>query len=491
MQTRKTIIHFILRHTNPKCRFWAKYFLLRIAISVNPRNGWFLFKLSQALYSMRSSVKFSHDWAYYIDRAIEVDRDFFFENRRKVFNIFLLDSNISDMEKYMQKFEDVQSDYIKAHGFDKFDFRFCSAFLFSTYNASAYLDTYLKAMELGLKPKNKLFVLLPKNENIKNPYMLEVWGRFITVIRDEETIELFSKIRKYVEYDIDYACSLNGIAMYIEHARVIVQNEWEARGLKPLLDISSDGKEFGWGLLEQHGIEKGRWFVSLHVRDSGYLLGSHGIESDPNKYRNADIDTYMDAVRSIVKRGGYVIRVGDPNMKPIPPMDGLFDYAHSSIRSNKMDIFLFSQCRFFIATNSGPLLVPCIFGVPVVITNLLPVSQRPWTKNTFYLPKLLWLNGKNRYATFGEILSSEIGVFHSTAKYQEKNIRIVDNTAAEINEVTVEMLDHLDGCLEYAEEDDEAQAMFNKVYARYGRYGIKGRMGRKFLEKYKNLCVTL
>lgn len=439
---------------------------------------------------MRSSVRFRHDWAYYIDRAIEVDQDFFFENRRKVFNTFLLDSNISDMEKYMQKFEDVQSNYIKAHGFDKFDFRFCSAFLFSTYNASAYLDTYLKAMELGLKPKNKLFVLLPKNEDVKNPYMLEVWGKFITVIRDEETIELFSKIRKYVEYDIDYACSLNGIAMYIEHAKVIVQNEWEARGLKPLLDISSEDKEIGWGQLEPYGIETGRWFVALHVRDSGYLLGSHGIESDPNKYRNADIDTYLDAVRSIVKRGGYVIRVGDPNMKPIPSMEGLFDYARSSIRSNRMDVFIFSQCRFFIATNSGPLLVPCMFGVPVIITNLLPVIQRPWTKNAFYLPKLLWLNGENRYATFKEILSSNLGIFYSTRKYLGANIRIIDNTSEEINEITEEMLDYLDGCLEYSKEDNENQSSLNVLYSKYGRYGIKGRMGRKFLEKYREICTN-
>lgn len=483
------MIRFILRYTNPKFRFWIKYFALHIALLIKPRNGWLLYKLSQAHYSMRNSAKFKHGWAYYIDRAIEVDPDFFFEHRRKVFNIFLLDSNLSDMEKYMQKFEDVQSDYIKTHGFDKFDFRFCSAFLFSTYNASAYLDTYIKAMELGLKPKNGLFVLLSKNEKIVNPYMLEVWQKYITVIRDEVTIELFSKMRKYLEYDIDYTCSLNGISMYIEHAKAIVQNEWEARGLKPLLDINSDDKKFGWSQLEQYGINRNCWFVALHVRDSGYLLGSHGVESDPNNYRNADIDTYMDAIRSIVKHRGHVIRVGDPNMKPIPPMEGLFDYARSGIRSNKMDIFIFSQCRFFIATNSGPLLVPCMFGVSTIITNLLPVIQRPWTKNTFYLPKLLWLNGENRYATFMEILSSEIGAFYNTQKYQKANIRIIDNTSEELNEITIEMLDHLDGCLEYTEEDNENQAKLNTLYAKYGRYGVKGRMGQKFLEKYRSVCI--
>lgn len=177
-------------------------------------------------------------------------------------------------------------------------------------------------------------------------------------------------------------------------------------------------------------------------------------------------------------------------MKPVPAMEGLFDYARSSIRSNRMDIFIFSQCRFFIATNSGPLLVPCVFGVPVIITNLLPVIQRPWTRDTFYLPKLLWLNGENRYATFSEILSSNIGVFYSTRKYLGANIRIVDNTSEEINEITEEMLDHLDGCLEYSKEDNENQSSLNVLYSKYGRYGVKGRMGRKFLEKHGDLCAN-
>lgn len=484
------MLHYILRYTSQKFRFWVKYYVLHIAILIRPRSGWLLFKLSQALYTMRKYIKLGNDWARYMDRAIESDPDFFFKYRRKVFNTFLLDSNLSEMEKYMQKFEDLQDEYIKARGLDKFNFRFCSAFLFGNYNASAYLDAYIKAMELGLKPKSKLIVLLPENEKVRNPYMLEMWQKYIVVIRNEETIKLFSDIRKYVEYDIDYSCSLNGIAMYIEHAKVIVQKEWEDRGLKPLLEVSSADKEFGWEQLGRHGISRNCWFVSLHVRDSGYLLGSHGVESDPNGYRNADVNTYMDAVQTIVRRGGRVIRVGDPNMKPIPPMEGLFDYACSSIRSNRMDMFLFTQCRFFIGTNSGPILAPCIFGVPVIITNLLPVIQRPWTGNAFYLPKLLWLIEDQRHATFKEILSSEIAMFYSSRKYQEVNIQIIDNTSESLNEIVTEMLDHLDGCLEYTEEENENQAIFNSVYEKYGRYGVRGRIGKEFLKKHSSICIN-
>ncbi len=37
--------------------------------------------------------------------------------------------------------------------------------------------------------------------------------------------------------------------MYIEHAKVIVQKEWEKRNYDPLLRLSSEDKEIGWKLL--------------------------------------------------------------------------------------------------------------------------------------------------------------------------------------------------------------------------------------------------
>ncbi|EMN96773.1 glycosyltransferase, TIGR04372 domain protein, partial [Leptospira interrogans serovar Medanensis str. UT053] len=190
------------------------------------------------------------------------------------------------------------------------DFRFASPYLFSSYNVNSYLDTFIKAMELGLKPKRKILVLIPENEKIANPYMLKMWQKYIGVIRNSKTIELLSNLRKYLQYDIDYSCSLNGKSMYIEHAKVIVQKEWEKSNKKPLLKLTDEDIKAGWDLLAESGIKKNSWFVSLHVRDSGYLLGKPDDKNDSNFYRNADIDSYAEAIKTIVSRGGYVVRVG-------------------------------------------------------------------------------------------------------------------------------------------------------------------------------------
>ena len=115
------------------------------------------------------------------------------------------------------------------------------------------------------------------------------------------------------------------------------------------------------------------------------------------------------------------------------------------IRSNRMDIFLFSQCRFFVGVSSGPILTPVLFGVPTIMTNFVPLSGRPHAGNCLFIPKMLWLRDEQRYATFEETLSSDLGQIFTSDGYEEKNIDLIDNSPEELNEIVVEMLDQLDG----------------------------------------------
>ena len=64
----------------------------------------------------------------------------------------------------------------------------------------------------------------------------------------------------------------------------------------------------------------------------------------------ADIGTYLPAIKTVVAHGGWVFRMGNPTMKPLPAMEHVIDYAYSDVRSDWMDVFLCSQCRFMIGT---------------------------------------------------------------------------------------------------------------------------------------------
>jgi putative glycosyltransferase (TIGR04372 family) len=62
---------------------------------------------------------------------------------------------------------------------------------------------------------------------------------------------------------------------------------------------------------------------------------------------------YIKAIKAVTKAGGWVFRMGDPSMTPLPKMPQVIDYAHNEIRCDWMDIFLGATFKFLIGTGSG------------------------------------------------------------------------------------------------------------------------------------------
>jgi len=124
-----------------------------------------------------------------------------------------------------------------------------------------------------------------------------------------------------------------------------VQSRWADRA--PLFRLSEAEIARGEGQLRILGIPEGAWFVCVHSREGGYSPGDEWQHS----FRNANISDYTDAMRAIVARGGWCVRVGDPTMRPLDPMAGVVDYARSSSKSDWMDLFLCARCRFFLGSH--------------------------------------------------------------------------------------------------------------------------------------------
>lgn len=384
-----------------------------------------------------------------------------------------------------QAYIDTQNLLVKQHEIDFLNFRLANDIFFSNYNVQGFLDTHIKAMLLGWAPNARIVALIDSDQmkNVTNPWMLKYWRKYVDIVNDQNGQRLLSRFSPYCLDDLTVIANLNGQATYIEYARHIVQKQWEKEKRAPLLELDQDDIIYGREMMLKLGLPKDAWFVSLHVRDPGCKTGSYLNNDKVDAYRNADIDTYYEAVNSIVNRGGYVVRVGDPDMKPAKPMKGLIDYAHSQIRSSRLDIFLFTQCRFFIGTISGPILHPYIFGVPVIGTNCGPLITRLPTGNSLMINKLIWDTKNNRPLGFREALSSEIGRAFNLHAYKERDLWFIDNTPEDLADVTVEMMDILDGNLQYSYEDDLLQERINQIYREFSFYGDTGRFGRNFLIK--------
>ena len=458
---------------------------LSFCVKKNKGSKWCFEKLLSLLFANRplNESLYCNRFLYYFNLYKENNPDCILKWGVKAGVCNLMLNNIPQLEKTMEECVQYRKVIRLQKGLEFINFHIAAEYIFEYYNVHAYLDVYIKSMKLGWVHEHVLIVLLREGQPVLNPCMLEYWKKYIRVISDVETCKLINNFRLTHEYSTSMVANVRGEQKYIEHAKSMVQKEWEIRNYEPLHELTEEHKQQGSMLLNEIGLPKGSWFVSLHVRDAGFKTGSYKNKEAYDGYRNSDIDTYKLAIHEIVERGGFVIRVGDPNMKPVDKIDGLFDYAHSDFRSNEMDIFLFSQCRFFLGVSSGPVLTPVLFGTPVVMTNFVPMSGRPHASNCLFIPKLLWLENEDRYASLEEVLSTDLSRIFTNQGYTNRGIALFDNTPEQIRDVSIEMLDRLEGAMVYTEEDELRQEKVSSLYRQFSGYGDLGRMGNLFLQQ--------
>jgi putative glycosyltransferase (TIGR04372 family) len=362
-------------------------------------------------------------------------------------------------------------------------YRFLDQFWASHIGHIANIEHLIKReLLLGRDPKR---LILLASGPVANQDLLEKLGAYITIAKSEAALPcpqnaLLSVLEEY------YICdSIDGITKHWWHASPEIFRAWEVTGRAPLLELTDEDRMKGRAALRTAGIPNDAWFATLHIRESGYKSKSWTkIEAG----LNADPMTYLPAIRAVVDRGGIVVRVGDSSMTPLPEMPGLFDYTRSPLKSDWMDVFLLGACRFFVGTSSGPAYVPPLFGIPCALTNWFPTGSRPFNARDVYIPKVLQAGDHPRTLRFEDMVSPPLGYAAQYQHADEINLSIIPNTADEIRELVVELLDRLDGRLSYSEEDQSLQQTFEAVAETNFCYG-NARIGRDFLSRRKNLLL--
>ena len=271
--------------------------------------------------------------------------------------------------------------------------------------------------------------------------------------------------------------------LFYAHAAAKIQSEWESTNRPPLLTLNQEQLTGIASTLKLLGIPENAWYVCLHVRESGF----HGKWNRmyPSA-RDANIDDYHLAINEIVKRGGWVIRMGDASMKLIKPMQGVVDYVHTVLRSEKLDTFLAAGSRFMLGTNSGFSIIPATYGVPCVLTNWIPIALPNWYGIDLMIPKLMRNKMTGKLLNFNEMFDEPLGAIQNVFDFPEA-IEIIENTPEEIRAVTVEMLDRLEG-KPYTAEDNALQDQYFELAISKGSYR-GSRLGRDFLEQYKIILL--
>ncbi len=382
-----------------------------------------------------------------------------------------------------------------AVGAVKYD-RYCLLDLFWAVHIghAATIDYVVKLRMLDDCNPSDTILYVPPGINVANRFLVEQWRPHLRLITDPRQLPFPEEYVRYFALDY-YVPGMTGSGKYYWwELAAQTYRRWTAESRPYLLRLPAEVQERGRNALASLGVPPDAWFVGLHVREPGY----HVHHRDLHDVLNAKIDNYLPAIDEIVRRGGWVIRMGDPSMTPLPPLANVLDYCHSAIRSDWMDVFLAGTSRFFIGTSSGVCYVAQAYGVPCVLTNWWPPAQRPWHAGDIFVPKLLRGIGDGRVLLLEESLNEPFGYCNSVNYLREKHgVAVQDNHPEDIRAAVVEMFERMEGRPNYDQSDLAMHERAENIYAStamrlYGSPGAfgAGALARDFLRRNQSFLET-
>lgn len=257
----------------------------------------------------------------------------------------------------------------------------------------------------------------------------------------------------------------DGEVLGFAHAFNKIQIEWEQNHEAPICVLSEEDRLYIRQMTQLLGIPKDAWYVCLHVREPGFHANWNQIYPT---LRDSDIADYQPTIDAIVQKGGWVIRMGDSSMKPLFAQNGVVDFAHSKLKSQKADVLLPAAARFFLGTNSGLALIPELFGVQNLFTNWVPVGLPMWASKDYMMPKSFFNKTIKKKLSIKEVFENNLAYIQMKEDLPT-NIEVVDNTSAEILEF-VESIMNLSttGICKNASNLDSSEIDINKFHSYFG-----------------------
>jgi len=318
-------------------------------------------------------------------------------------------------------------------------------------------DCLLKEQALGTIPHRKWIMLAPPSR-VANEHLLTYWQPHFHIVHNYFACFLLASMSRWglMRYDISHYARAIGKAQ----AAYRIYSEWGGR--LPTLNLTPEDEAWGKEMLQSLGVPEGAWFVCAHAREAGFSP----IDEELHKHRNSRIGNLAEAMREVIRRGGWIIRMGDSSMHTLSSMDKVIDYAHHTLKSDRLDIVLCAKAKFFLGNTSGIAYVSSVFGVPCALANLIPVATLGFNSSDISIPKLIQSQTDHRYMNFDEILGSDIANYQYASQYDARGLAVIENSSADICLLVTEMLDRLEGRFVETRQDRERQAAIRNLFTK-------------------------
>lgn len=250
------------------------------------------------------------------------------------------------------------------------------------------------------------------------------------------------------------------------------------------------------------GLPENCWFVALHVRERGFYQ-ERAAEAE---FRCGTINNYRKAIDLITRLGGWVVRMGDATMTPLPKIEHVIDYPHTKYKSDFMDLYLIKNCRLYIGMDSGIWDVAHMFQKHNLVVNstgwymCVPPKYGDLTIIKHYYSK-----SRKRFLCVKELLEepAKAAIHLGDSQYDSGNSEdlLVENTPDEIKTVVAEWFNNKPITYKYSKlqalfvekrrqqlkrwiaEGEHYRKYPDQAYRLAARYCYEGTAGNDFLEK--------
>lgn len=335
-------------------------------------------------------------------------------------------------------------------------------------------DLYLRRRYLGLVPRDEIhifLVYLPANHQL-----VRMFSRRMLLVNSAFLAKVLAPI------------GLLRTRFWVPLP--FVGNEYkEFNTAPPQIEFTDAEDQKGQEFLSRMGIERTDWYACIFARDHRYYqVSSPFTDLAFCDHRNADIDTYGEAIQAILDAGGWVIRMGSCVEKPLGfKHSKVIDYA-STCREDFADVYVTAHARFFVGTTSGASDIAVLFDVPFVGVNWVPIGYAPFGKSAIFVPKRIVRQDSGEQVPMRDQLLAFTGNQVSTAivpedLLSERGWKFVDNTPEEIGDAVREMIQRLDRNFQDSDPDYlRALAKYRDILPMQNIYRAnRSPMGRKML----------
>jgi putative glycosyltransferase (TIGR04372 family) len=200
-----------------------------------------------------------------------------------------------------------------------------------------------------------------------------------------------------------------------------------------------------------------RPFVALTLRSKGRGLELHTALRDAGP-----ADNYVRAVRWLTEHGYHVVPWGEAAaFRDIP---GVYPHDDLDLDPRVLNLFVFTECAFFVGQQSGAPVLAGSAGVHCVIVDAFPYSHGTFRRGDVILFKGLRERDSGRELSLVETYRDhpDLALGYNL---DEKRVDVVPNTPEDILDAVQEGAAAVEGRLVATEEDELLAELFRRLPA--------------------------